>query len=344
MSRFADEGFATFARAARLLNSSLDLEVVLRGLLDGLEELLHPSSWSLLLREDDSDALVFRLVRNENERGLIGRRLAPGEGIAGSVMRTGETLLISDVTGDARFSRRMDEESGFVTRSIVAVPLRVEQRAIGVIEIVNALDERGFDRDDVAILESFADFAAIAIANAQAHSELLELTRNDPLSGLRNSMYFLRCVDEAVGSGERFAVLFADMDHFKQLVDGHGHMAGSAALAEVGRVFATALSSGEVGCRFGGDEFAFLIPGADAARAEDRCRALAALVAERTFLERQGIHVKLQASFGWAAHPDDAATAKALLHVADGRMYASKRARGRARPRETRPRGPASST
>ena len=331
MSRFEGEGFAAFARAARALNSSLDLEVVLRGLLAGLDDLLRPSSWSLLLREDDTDALVFRLVRNENDRGLIGRRLAPGEGIAGTVMRTGETLLISDVTQDERFSSRMDQALGFATRSIIAVPLRVETRTIGVIEIVNALDERGFDVDDVGILESFADFAAIAISNAQAHSALLELTRNDPLSGLRNSTYFLSCVDEAVARGDRFAVLFSDMDHFKQLVDGHGHMSGSAALAEVGRVFAAALAPDEVGCRFGGDEFAFLIPGADARRAAERCSELAALVAERTFLEPQGICVRLQASFGWAAYPEDAATAKVLLHVADGRMYESKRARGRAR-------------
>lgn len=194
MSRFEGEGCAAFARAARALNSSLDLEVVLHGLLAGLDdELLRPSSWSLLLREDDSDALVFRLVRNENDRGLIGRRLAPGEGITGTVMRTGETLLISDVTRDERFSSRMDQALGFATRSIIAVPLRVETRTIGVIEIVNALGERGFDRDDVGILESFADLAAIAISSAQAHSALLELTRNDPLSELRNSTYFLSC-------------------------------------------------------------------------------------------------------------------------------------------------------
>ena len=112
-------------------------------------------------------------------------------------------------------------------------------------------------------------------------------------------------------------------------------MSGSAALAEVGRVFAAALAPDEVGCRFGGDEFAFLIPGADPGRAAERCSALAVLVAERTFLERQGISVRLQASFGWAAYPEDATTAKALLHVADGRMYESKRARGRARTRES---------
>ena len=325
------KNFAAFLRAAHLLNSSLDLDVVLRGLLDGLDELLQPSSWSLLLREDDSDALVFRLVRNERDRTLIGRRLDPGEGIAGWVMRSSETVLISDVRQDQRFSSRMDQATGVATRSIIAVPLRVRSRPIGVIEIVNALDERELGADDVQILETFADFAAIAICNAQAHSELLELTRNDPLSGLRNSQYFLSCVEEAVARGQRFAVLFADMDHFKQLVDRHGHMNGSAALAEVGRVFGAALLPDEVGCRFGGDEFAFLIPGADRRRAAARCSELAGVLDGRTFLAEHGIDVALGASFGCAAFPEDAATPRELLHEADSRMYESKRAHQKAR-------------
>jgi diguanylate cyclase (GGDEF)-like protein len=323
--------FAAFVRAARTLNSSLDVHAVLRGLLEGLEELLQPSSWSLLLRDDVTGNLVFTLVRSEVDAALAGKHLDPGEGIAGWVMKSGETLLISDVTKDTRFSSRMDQVTGYATRSIVAVPLRVENRPIGVLEIVNAMDERIFTPDDVEILQAFADFTALAIDNARAHTELLELTRNDPLSGLRNSRFFLACVDEAVGKGERFAVLFSDMDRFKQLVDGHGHMNGSAALAEVGRVYAVALAPGEIGCRFGGDEFAFLLPGADGSRAATRCNELASLIANRTFLVDEGINASLEASFGWAAFPEDALTPRVLLHIADSRMYEAKRNRKRAR-------------
>jgi diguanylate cyclase (GGDEF)-like protein len=108
-------------------------------------------------------------------------------------------------------------------------------------------------------------------------------------------------------------------------------MNGSAALAEVGRVYGAALSAGEIGCRFGGDEFAFLIPGADGARAAVRCAELAALVSERTFLVDEGINARLDASFGWAAFPEDALTPRVLLHIADSRMYEAKRDRKRAR-------------
>jgi len=323
--------FPTFVRVARLLSSSLDLDVVLRELLAGMDRLLEPTNWSLLLREDGSDALVFRLASGAGDSSLRGLRLEPGEGIAGWVLQNEEAVLVRDPTSDPRFSGRVDRLTGFDTRSIAAVPLKAEGRVLGVIELVNEVDERGFTSDDFQILQAFADFAAIAIHNARTHGELLEASRSDPLSGLRNSRYFLACVAAAVHRSEPFALVFFDMDRFKTLVDRYGHMSGSAALAEVGAVLRETLSSDEVGCRFGGDEFAFLLPGADAERAAARSAEFAERIAVRTFLEDRGISARLGASFGWAAYPADGREADALLHLADERMYEAKRAAKRDR-------------
>jgi diguanylate cyclase (GGDEF)-like protein len=323
--------FQTFLRVASLLNSSLDLDRVLRELLAGLDSLLEPTHWSLLLVDEPTGELVFTLVRGAAEPQLAARRLAPREGIAGWVATHGEPALIPDVAGDPRFSRRMDELSGFTTQSVVAVPLLAGGRTIGVLELVNALDEREFTPADLEILQSYADFAAIAIRNARIHAAIVEASLSDPLTGLRNSTHFLACVEEAIDRGAPFAVVFFDMDRFKTLVDTHGHVRGSAALAEVGRVLGAALHPGEIGCRFGGDEFAMLLPGMDRPRAEARCRELEALITARTFLDGEGLHVGLGASFGAAAFPEDGRTAAVLLHVADARMYDSKRARKLAR-------------
>lgn len=323
--------FRIFFRAASLLNSSLDVGVVLRELLDGLDRLLQPTHWSLLLRDEATGELVFTLVRGDAQSQLVERRLAPDEGIAGWVATHDEALLIPDVAHDPRFSARMDTLSGFRTQSVVAVPLRARARCIGVLEIVNALHERIFDANDLEILQSYADFAAIAIHNARTHEAIVELSKNDPLTGLRNSQYFIRGIDAAIERGAPFAIVFFDMDRFKRLVDTHGHVRGSAALAEVGRWLLTELEPGEVGCRFGGDEFALLFPGADRAAADARCHTLETRLTHRTFLDDDGIHATLGASFGVAAFPDDGRSATELLHLADERMYASKRARKIAR-------------
>ncbi len=323
--------FRIFFRAASLLNSSLDVDVVLRELLDGLDRLLQPTHWSLLLRDDATGELVFTLVRGDAQPQLMQRRLAPDEGIAGWVAAQDQALLIPDVAHDPRFSARMDALSGFRTQSVVAVPLRARARCIGVLEIVNALDQRIFDAGDLEILQSYADFAAVAIHNARTHEAIVELAKNDPLTGLRNSQYFIRCIDVAIARESPFAIVFFDMDRFKHLVDTHGHVRGSAALAEVGHWLHAELAPDEIGCRFGGDEFALLFPGADRASADARCAELETQLIARTFLDADGIHARLGASFGAAAFPVDGRTATALLHLADERMYASKRARKLAR-------------
>jgi len=324
-------GFSSFVEVAHLLNSSLEPHVVLRRLMEGLDRLLGASNWSVLLTDEPSGDLVFVLVRSEVDSALIGQRLKRGEGVAGWVAERGQTLLLPDVSADPRFSPRMDETTRFATRSILAVPLRTGDRVIGVVEVINALDEREFNPEDVEILEAFAEFAAVAVNNSRTHEALREANRNDPLTGLRNSTYFLAAAEDAVRRGDPFALLFFDMDHFKPLVDRHGHMNGSAALAEVGRLMAAALSDDEIGCRFGGDEFTLLLKGADASRADTRARELAEIIASHSFLAAEGIAARLEASFGWAAYPDDAGSAAQLLNRADSRMYEEKRRRHRAR-------------
>ncbi len=285
MANLPRPDFRIFFRAASLLNSSLDVDVVLRELLDGLDRLLQPTHWSLLLRDETSGELVFTLVRGDAQPQLLARRLAPDEGIAGWVATHDEALLIPKVAEDPRFSSRMDALSGFRTHSVIAVPLRARARCIGVLEIINALNERVFDASDLEILQTYADFAAIAIDNARTHEAIVELAKNDPLTGLRNSQYFIRCVEDAIAREAPFAIVFFDMDRFKHLVDTYGHVRGSAALAEVGRWLHAELAADEIGCRFGGDEFALLFPRADRVSADARCRELEARLTTRTFLD-----------------------------------------------------------
>jgi signal transduction histidine kinase/CheY-like chemotaxis protein len=164
-------------RVGRAVTSSLELEQVLATVMKEATQVLKIEAGSVLLLDEESNELVFKAVagpRSETARGL---RLPLGQGIAGWVVREGQRLLVPDVREDPRFHPGIDEVTGFFTRSILAVPLKVKGKVIGVIEAMNKTDG-DFSQADVALLSSMAQSAAIAIENAwlfeQAQREIAE--------------------------------------------------------------------------------------------------------------------------------------------------------------------------
>src|SRR5262249_5467969 len=154
-------------------------------IMEKVGELLHPSSWSLLLSDDDGD-LVFEIVVGPGSDKLKGLKVDRSEGIAGWVAREGKPLLVPDVAQDPRFASRFDARTRFTTRSILAVPMRSRGRTLGLIELVNGPEQAPFDGDDLRTLSSLADHAAIAIENARNFQRVQELTILDEHTGLYN--------------------------------------------------------------------------------------------------------------------------------------------------------------
>jgi Nif-specific regulatory protein len=132
-------------------------------------ELLHCEAISLLLLDEAGTSLVFAVAKGAKGAELQEERLPVGTGVAGWVAREGKPVAVGDAQKDARFYSGYDEEIGFDTRSLLAVPLKVKKRLIGVLEAINAKRPSGFDESDMALITAFADFAAIAIDNARLY-------------------------------------------------------------------------------------------------------------------------------------------------------------------------------
>jgi PAS domain S-box-containing protein len=174
---------------SQVLTATLDLDGVLHALMAQVRDYFQVEAISVALLEEETKTLVFRVAVGVAADDVVGLRMSPGQGIVGSVVESGRPLLVPDVEADERFFAGVDEKTGFSTRSILAVPIKVEGVIIGVMEALNPV--RGaFDEDDQRLLLAVADLAAIAIHNAELYDRVHQAERryeslfdegNDPI-------------------------------------------------------------------------------------------------------------------------------------------------------------------
>jgi len=162
--------------AGRTMTSTLDLEQVLTTVMQEATDVLRVEAASVLLLDDKDKELVLQTVVGARAEKVKGLRLPLGQGIAGWVARKGQPLLVPDVREDPHFYSGIDGATGFVTRSVLAVPLKVKGKVIGVIEAVNKT-EGDFGQTDVELLSSMTQSAAIAIENARLYEAIEEYSR-----------------------------------------------------------------------------------------------------------------------------------------------------------------------
>ncbi len=171
--------------------------------------------------------------------------------------------------------------------------------------------------------------AGLALENASRLAQASDLAYVDDLTRLYNTRYFRvaleRELSRAAGSGGTFALLFLDLDRFKQVNDQHGHLVGSKVLVEVGRVVRSCVREVDVVARFGGDEFVVLLLETDSGGALKCAERIRRSIEDHAFLAREHLRLKLTTCVGVAAFPEHARDQQALLDLADRAMYRGKR-------------------
>jgi len=313
-----------FHDVAKALTSSLNLDSILQTIMEKVAEYFRPDNWSLLMVDDSAEELYFAIAVGDAADALRSVRLKVGEGIAGWVAKTGEPLIVPDVYSDERFAKRIDEMTRWRTRSIICIPLRSKHRVLGVIQLIN-VDMSGFGDGDLFFLQAICDYAAIAIDNARAVEKIQELTITDDCTGLYNARHLYKTLEAEVYRSARFGyeftVLFIDLDHFKQVNDTWGHLAGSKLLAEIGFAIKSHLRLIDFAFRYGGDEFVILLPQTSKKQALNVARRLLQSFRNSEFLKEEGINVNVRASLGVASYPGDAKSVHEIIRQADEMMY-----------------------
>ena len=168
-----------------------------------------------------------------------------------------------------------------------------------------------------------ARHVGLAQANASRFAHAEALAHTDDLTGLRNDRALRNEIDRLLANrpAEPLSLLFLDLDHFKRINDAHGHLVGSRVLAEVGRVLRGCVRDIDSAARYGGDEFAVVLPGADSGEALKVAERIRRAMAEHVFVEGTSLTVCI----GIASHPEHGSDRDVLLTLADAAMYRGKR-------------------
>jgi GAF domain-containing protein len=168
------QAIALRAEAARRLDLG-SAEAVLRSVVDATVALFQSEAASIALYDAATDRLVFRVAAGEQGQGVVGLAVPPSQGLVGYVYTTGQALALSDVERDARFGRAFAGQTGYVPRSIVAVPLVDEHGTIGVLEVLDKRDEVAFSLRDIELASVFARQAAVAISASRVERDVASL-------------------------------------------------------------------------------------------------------------------------------------------------------------------------
>jgi len=150
---------------------------VLRSIVDATAVLFGAEAASIALHDPATDRLVFAVAAGAQGQGVVGLAIGSSEGVAGYVFSTGQPLALAEVARDARFGRNVAEQTGYVPRSLIAVPLVHDEGILGVLEILDKRGDAGFDLRDIELATVFARQATVAIRSSRIERDTATLLR-----------------------------------------------------------------------------------------------------------------------------------------------------------------------
>ncbi|MGB7631424.1 MAG: sensor domain-containing diguanylate cyclase [Candidatus Deferrimicrobium sp.] len=316
----------TMAEVSTVIAGTLDPEELYRIIPERVMAKLGLNDFCIMLYSRETGRLVAKSVSVGNGETMPEFTLAPGEGVAGNVFATGEPAWIPD----ARFSQDFLNYGGRRTgvRSFMCVPLVSKGKNIGVL-MLNHPEPNAFEPELLPTMRVLASYLAIAIENAEMFGLVKSLAEKDSLTLLYNHGSFHEKLAIELERANRYvrpmAVIILDLDHFKEINDRYGHTTGDRVLALVAGALGAHLRKTDIAARYGGDEFAVILPETDLSSAAVIAERIAEGISNVRLDIGEGSVISLTASVGYASCAHDAPERGSILNIADRLMYDSKR-------------------
>ncbi len=311
------------------LTAELNLNALLQSIAERALNLIGGKSCNCFIYKPELD-MIERVATAGEELVLGGKMRQRGEGIVGQVWTTGAPLLINDYHSWPGRKRVYDN---FPNRALVAVPVRWGEEFLGVLNILAYVPHR-FTEADRDMLGLFAMQAAIAIRNARLYNKIEQLSVTDELTSLFNRRGFFqlgeREFERALRFGRPLSALMLDIDHFKRVNDTHGHAGGDQVLRVLADCFRQNTRAIDIAGRYGGEEFALLLPEilhSESIQIAERLRQSMADLSIPIGPENGHsslVDISITVSIGVAALSQDGQNLTDLLDRADQALYRAK--------------------
>ncbi len=314
---------------AQAIGSSLDLEQVLETIASQAKALTQGDGSRIYLLEPDEETLKAFVVLEDDAEKILAAPVPIGQGIIGQVAATGVPDILNHAARDPRPVRIPGRSRK--AECLMCAPLVVKGKVIGVMTLSRG-PEKGFKGTDLRLLSSLASQAATAIENARLYEETKRLAATDPLTGVWNRRHIRTRLDTEKARARRFghdlSVLVMDIDNLKLLNDTYGHRAGDEVIRQVARVLLSSCREIDIVGRYGGDEFAVILPEAGAQGAAVAAERILASLDKHPFESPDRTKVPVSVSIGAASYPSDTHEVDRLFSLADAGMYKAKVAGG----------------
>ena len=295
--------------------TTLDGRAVLEGITDRLGTLISCDNVAIEVVDHSTGRLMPLTARGIHSAKYM-EPWEPGEtGVATWVVEHNEPVYIEDETKDARVNQFRDEAPA--AGSLIVVPLRGRSGAIGVMTIERLGAANTFAPEEFELVKLFAAQVSIALQNAEVFRAVEIRAQTDDLTGLLNHGTFEDYLDTLVHEEKPFGLIMLDLDDFRDINNAGGHQAGDEALRQISAALVRAGRDTDLLFRYGGDEFAFLLPLSDPAGAWQ--------VAERAQAAVRGLGGPVTASIGVATYPADGTSSAEVLLAADRACFVAKR-------------------
>lgn len=297
-------------RVSESILTNLDPSAVVDEIADSLGALIPVDDLGIYIHERQQHRLNPLLARGAGADDFMSRQVPDSDNVAAGVL----------VSGDARSVRTSEPDAG----AVIVAPLRGHEQVLGVLYLKRSGMNARFEAREFDLVRLFAAHVSIALQNALAHRAVKIRAQMDALTGLKNHGTFKEDLSRIIHGRVEFGLLMLDLDDFKAFNDRRGHEAGNELLKGIAGALRSACRASDEVYRYGGDEFAVILPLTGLEGALEVAEHVRSAV--RDVRAPGHRRAGMRCSVGVAAYPADASSSVELLLAADRALYAAKRA------------------